>query len=624
MIKKECPYDGLWRPGESLPELPFGQQERLEDVPDWLDYLWVPEGAGVWWEPVERFLKLAGVFVWPDGFNAGERVSFDGWQLARLIIPLHGLYWQGESRDIGLKQGLDPIELPTVGTRVHREAGLLIGRGAGKSGWASVEALVETLDVLSPRSDVGLYASSRDQASIVFDPGVSMVEAAPQQVQDRLSINKTKKTITSKIDGSIITVHTGDAKREVGRKHSTIIVDEILSQKNEELYSALKTGMGKRPNCRLIWMTTPSLDENPELFARIEVEKAEDIYNNRSLKVSFLPVIYKADKDDDPFDWATIRKANPHLDCGRLDPQVVRDEMEDARKYPSNLAAFKVFRLCMWGEGGDKFIPLDAFDDCAADKDKQVPKLSELEGLYCGIGLDLSRTTDLTCISLMWWDSEKDSLYLLWHHFASEATFQRINAWTSGGLQRWVDNKQIKMDVTGTERIDHEDVQKYLFRYANRFNAALGIDRYDAYGTLAMAEKAKIDAQALRQGTGLAHGIKLVEQQIVDRNLIHNGDPLARWCIQNAEVRYNTEGWSYLVRPEKRSSTKIIDPAVAAVMAADRIIHLQLEHVKSKTTYLVAETDKDVKKEESAINEYGIIDWDEMELWTPEQEVVSA
>ena len=499
---------------------------------------------------------------------------------------------------------------------------LLIGRGAGKSSWASVEALVETLDVLQPKSDVGLYAASREQASIVFNPVADMVTAAPAQIKDRLNVNRTQKTITARQDGSQITVHTGEARREVGRKHSSAFIDELLAQRNEELYAAVKTGAGKRPNCRIITMTTPSLDTNPELFARLEVERAEEVAEDRASRPSLLPVIYRASKTDDPFDWDTVRKANPHLDCGRLDPQVIRDEMNDAMRIPSELAQYRVFRLCIWGEGGDPFIPLDAFDACAATEENKFPSLSELEGLPCGIGLDLSRTTDLTCISLMWWNPENDNLYQLWHHFASQATYERITGWTTGGLAKWVEDGLVKMDISGTDRIDHEVVQDAFFRYASRFNACLGVDRYDAYGLLAAAEKKGLDVTPLRQGTGLAHGIKMTEERIVDRGILHNGDPLVRWCYQNAEVRYTTEGWAHLVRPAARKSTKIIDPAVAGVMAADRIISLQKDYYRrlnygAATTGRNADTPTitEISLAAEMVKANAIIDWDDMDDW---------
>ena len=149
----------------------------------------------------------------------------------------------------------------------------------------------------------------------------------------------------------------------------------------------------------------------------------------------------------------------------------------------------------------------------------------------------------------------------------------------------------------------------------------MGVDRYDAYGTLALAERQGIPMQPLRQGSGLAHGIKLVEQQIIDRGITHNGDPLARWCFQNAEVKYNNEGWAYLVRPSDRRSSKIIDPAIAAVMAGDRIIHLQNEAAKVREYGIGYKEYEEEEKREDLGNDAlrndaepsAIIDWNELE-----------
>lgn len=603
----------LWYPGDKVPELPEGQHERL--TPGWEDKLWLPAGAGINWKPIIRFLTLAALFKWPDGFNANEKVTFDSWQLEDLIIPMHGMYWVPNVADH--YQHINKYERPVPETRVVKETMLMIGRGAGKSSWAAVEAVVETLDAKRPNSNVGLYAASRDQAtSLLYEPIKNLISTAPEQVQDRFHYLDAQKRIVSNTDRSFIKVHTGEANKEVGGKHTTAIIDEILAQKNAKLVSTVQTGAGKVVNSLIIYMTTPSLEDNPEQFARIEVSKAESIAADREIEPSFLPVLYCADAKDDLFAWETIEKANPHLACGRLDASVIRKEMDNARKYPSNLAAFKVYRLCMWGEGGDLFIPLADYDACIASEDRPLPSPEELATFHCGIGLDLSRTTDLTCLSLMWWDEETDNLYLLWHHFASEATYNRINAWTNNRLSEWVEGGQVRMDVTGSDRIDHVMVQDQLFKYTNRFNAHIGIDRYDAYGTVALAEKQGIPVQPLRQGPGLAHGIKLVEQQMIDRGIIHNGDPLARWCFQNAEVRYNIEGWSYLVRQADRRSTKIIDPAVAAVMAADRIIFLREEAANRTEYHAITHSAEDIPKPVDRYYAEGptatTVDWDNL------------
>ena len=156
----------------------------------------------------------------------------------------------------------------------------------------------------------------------------------------------------------------------------------------------------------------------------------------------------------------------------------------------------------------------------------------------------------------------------------------------------------------------------------------IGVDRYDAYGTVAIAEKNGMDHQVLRQGTGLAKGIKMVQEQMIDHNIIHNGDPLARWCIQNAEVRNNSaEGWVYLVKPTKQSSTKIIDPAAAAVMAADRIIYLKELLAEKKAEYAAAKKkgkeNEVVEEQEKELDPYDII-WEELAEYDPWEVGINA
>ena len=580
------PSDYRWEIGMPIPELPLGQHEKLQDVPSWQEDFYIPPGATIWWDPIIRFLKFASMFRWPDGFNQGERCTFDGWQLADILIPLHGTYWAQDAVDLALEKGSHEYEVPIVGTRTYNSVGLLIARGAGKSAWASVEALVECIDPVYANSNTGLYALDGEQAMIMFEPIVQMIKNAPPEIQERLQIKTTAKEITSRVDNSLISVHTGSAKKEVGRKHTTAFVDEILSQPNAKLYNAIVTGLGKRLNTRLAWMTTPSEDDDPELFARLEVERAEAIAEDRALDHNMLPIIYKAHKNDDPFAWETLEKANPHLKCGRLDVQRLKKEMEDAKKYPSKRPAWSVFRLCLWQGSADSFIPINSWDMCAGE----LPPLEELasEEYKCAIGLDLSRTIDLTSMAIWWWKPDPGRtepggplfdgpMYLTWAHFMSQLMYERIESWT-GELGNWIEEGLVKVSIVGNEQIDYQEVHSYLFKTANRFNAIVGLDQYDAFSTRAIGEKLGIDMLPLRQGSGLAHGIKLLETQIIDENIVHNGDPLARWSMSKAEVRINAEGRISLVRPTRKSSDRIIDPVAAAVMAGDRIIYLMDQH----------------------------------------------
>ena len=608
------PEDHRWEIGMPIPELPGGQHERLQDVPGWEEDFFVPPGATIWWEPIIRFLKFASIFRWPDGFNQGQPCTFDGWQLADILIPLHGTYWTEDAVTLSQEQGLSVYETPIVGTRVYNTIALLIARGAGKSAWASVESLVECIDPVYANSDTGLYALDGEQAMIMFEPILQMVREAPESIQERLKILTAGKKIVSRVDNSSITVHTGSARKEVGRKHTTAFVDEILSQPNSQLYNAIVTGLGKRLNTRLAWMTTPSEDDNPELFARLEVERAELIAEDRSLDYNTLPIIYKANKDDDPFSWETLEKANPHLKCGRLDVQRIRKEMEDAKRYPSNRQAWNVFRLCIWQGSADTFIPLADWDTCAGE----LPSPKELESseYKCAVGLDLSRTIDLTSMAVWWWKPDPGRtepggplfdgpMYLTWSHFMSQLMLDRINSWTNGEMSRWIEDGKVQASVVGKEQIDYQEVHSVLFKTAKRFNAIVGLDQYDAFSTKAIGQKLGIDMLPLRQGSGLAHGIKLLETQIIDKNIIHSGDPLARWSMSKAEIRINNEGRISLVRPTKKSSDRIIDPVSAAVMAGDRIIYLMDQHYTA-LNYDSATLARETRDEENINMQYEI------------------
>ena len=157
------------------------------------------------------------------------------------------------------------------------------------------------------------------------------------------------KKVTAPAVGGELVVRSGDADAEMGLNPSIALVDELASLRTRELWDAVKSAFGKRPEGLLITMTTPSLDVGK--FARLEYDNAKQIQADRSLDPTYLPVIYETTEKDNPFVRATWVKANPGIESGFLDEKIIAQEAADAQRDKTTGARVSGFAVRAVGAG---------------------------------------------------------------------------------------------------------------------------------------------------------------------------------------------------------------------------------------------------------------------------------
>ena len=209
------------------------------------------------------------------------------------------------------------------GLRVCETVFLLAARGIGKTTLAAAVGLfgLTFLGVAAPEVDI--FAVSREQADRVFECAVHFVHNS-DELSTKLAVFQYKRKIEYAAVSGVMVVRSGDAEAELGHNPSMVLFDELLAQKNRQLWDTVTTSMGKRPEGLLMVLTTPSV--KVETFARLEYDNAKRILEERSLDRSYLPVIFESDPEDDPWDEATWHKACPALKSGFLDINIYRRE----------------------------------------------------------------------------------------------------------------------------------------------------------------------------------------------------------------------------------------------------------------------------------------------------------
>ena len=485
--------------------------------------------------------------VWPHGFRAGEPIVWADWQRDRVIRPMFG------------------IRRKATDLRRIRTVFICAARGIGKTTFAGALGLFGLAAMNEPAPNVDLFAFSKPQASLMFKAIAHLVRNSPVLAQE-LSVKDASKVVEYKRTGGELVARTGDDNAEVGLNGHMILFDELLSQKDRALWDVIVTSMGKRPEGVLIVLTTPS--KKVQVFAKREYMNAKEIQVDRKLDESYIPIIFEADKDDDMFAESTWHKACPALADKYIDIEIYRSEANAAQRDATKLHAFKVFRLALWADSGHGYINMDKWDENIADP----PSIEDLVEMKCYIGVDMAGTTDIASACLLFYDDAAETCYALWRHWTTEVMSEKLNEWTQGLWSLWVQNPSVHVSEAKGRWISAVEVANTVIQDSDVFEPiGIGIDSFRSHELNKEFSEYELPVQLLAQtGRAMQASIERVSAMTSANKLFHNGDPIARWACNNADVIYDSQGYPKVVKKDLEERCVRIDPVDALCMAMDR------------------------------------------------------
>ena len=188
--------------------------------------------------PSQNFALFCRSFLThTKGTMGGQPLILDRWQMRDIIRPL-----------------LD-TRLPDK-RRQYRKCFTLVPRKNGKTTLAAAIALYFLFADDEPGAEIISAAADSDQAAIAFDIAKKMVQSSSQ-----LSAKcKVYRRYIEANRGATYKVIAADAAGNLGQNTSTLILDEVLAQKDSSLYEALLTGMAARSQPLAFMISTAGTD----------------------------------------------------------------------------------------------------------------------------------------------------------------------------------------------------------------------------------------------------------------------------------------------------------------------------------------------------------------------------
>ena len=432
-------------------------------------------------------------------------------------------------------------------------------RGNGKTGLLAGLMLCHLLGPeAEPRGACFSAAIDRQQASIIFDEMVAIIEAVPE-FKCRVNVRRWHKMIEVKHgdgEGSVYEALSSDSRRGHGLAPSFWCYDELAQAKDRRLLDNLTTAMGKRKRALGIIISTQAADSEHPLSQIID-----DGLTGTDPNV--LVHLTAAPMDADPFDEATIRACNPAAGIF-LDEQVLFDEAARAKRMPSFESAFRNLRLNqrIAADMQDQFITPEVW--ALGDAPINESLFTDLNRQVFG-GIDLSARLDLTAAVFAVEDND-GVVHLMpraWTPAASvaERTLRDrapYDAWVRGGL----------IEAVPGPAIDYAWVATELAEVAGKMPLTrVAYDRWRIELLRKELTEIGVILPLVEMGQGfkdISPAIEAFEALAAEGRIRHGGHPVLRWCMSNCVIARDPAGGRKL---DKVRSFGRIDLAQAAVMA---------------------------------------------------------
>ena len=448
------------------------------------------------------------------------------------------------------------------GYRQFNTAYIEIPKKQGKSELAAAVALLLTCGDGEERAEVYGCASDRQQASIVFNVAADMVRMCPALAK-RVKILDSQKRLIYLPTNSIYQVLSADVSNKHGFNTHGVVFDELHTQPNRKLHDVMTKGSGDARMQPCFFNITTAGTDTKSICYELH-QKAKDIIEGRKIDPTFYPVIYGANEEDDWTDPKVWAKANPSLGI-TVAIDKVHAACESAKQNPGEENSFRQLRLNQWVKQAVRWMPMDKWDKCAFAVNED-----DLEGRVCYGGLDLSSTTDITALVLVFPPIDEDDKYVVLPYFWIPEDNMELRV-RRDHVPYDVWERQNHLNTTEGNVVHYGYIEKFIERLGERFNIReIAFDRWGAVQMVQNLEGMGFTVVPFGQGfKDMSPPTKELMKLVLEEKIAHGGHPVLRWMMDNIFIRTDPAG---NIKPDKEKSTEKIDGAVATIMALDRAI----------------------------------------------------
>lgn len=465
------------------------------------------------------------------GALAGTRIILEPWQIF-ILTTVFG-WVDGEKK------------------RRFRHVYIEVPRGNGKSALSSGVALYALAADGEGGAECYTFATTRDQARIVFDTSKAMVSMSPDLARE-FGLTKQAHSVTVMKSGSVLMPKSAEGSTLDGLNTHIAVIDELHAHKTRELYDVVVTSLGKRRQ-PLLWVITTAGFDNAGICYEVRTMVTR-VLDRTVIDDAQFGIIYTIDPGDDWRTEAALKKANPNWGVSVMPAEVMRLQ-RTAMELPSSQNNFKTKHLDVWCSASAAWMDSNAWAAC---EDTGLD-LADFEGCPCWIGLDLAAKNDITAKVRLF--PYKDGFAVFAEYYLPKISIEKA---TNSQYSGW----EIEGRLTATDgaMTDMKVVEEGLREDLSRFDVqAIGFDPWNALSlSTSLANDGAPMVEYRNTVEKFSDPMKRVEAMVQGGKLRHGDDPVMRWMMGNVVAKRDAKDNIF---PRKERYENKIDGVVALIMA---------------------------------------------------------
>lgn len=495
------------------------------------------KGLYEWSEPeAHRVCRFVELLTHTKGELAGQRVVLEPWQIFILTTVF------------GWRRRAD-------GGRRFRRVYIEVPRGSGKSTLSSGVALYCLLADHEPGADVYSFATTRDQAKIVFGDAKVMAEHNPA-LRERFGLQVLANALYVPSTNSTLQAKSAEGSTLDGLNTHLAVVDELHAHKTRAVYDVVETSLGKRRSSLLWCITTAGFDTSGICY---EVRTmCTKVLSRLADDETQFAIIYTIDDGDDWSSMESLEKANPNWGVS-VRPEVITSLLQKAKTLPSAINNFKTKHLDVWCSARSAWLDMRAWKRC----ETTGLELSDFEGQPCFIGLDIGSKSDLTVKTYLFpFEEDGKDKYALFcecwlpSKAIETSTNSQYSGWVRSGYIQETDGAMTDLNVI--EESIREDLSRFDVQTVT----------YDPWQATQIATSLSDEGAPMLECRftvqNVSDPMKTLEALVIDSRIVHDGNPVMAWMMGNVEARIDAKDNIF---PRKERHENKIDGAVAAILA---------------------------------------------------------
>jgi len=490
-------------------------------------------------------LKFASILQHWEGEFAGKPIIFEPWQIF-ILGQLYG--WRRKSD----------------GKRRFKKAFIFVARKNGKTLLASVLMLYHLF--AENGAQVYSIATKKDQARISWNNCKQFI-LRNKKLKDLCKIYFG--TIVYPQKASKIEALSSESDTMDGLNPSFCLADEVAAYKSGSLIDVISSGMLSREDPLLVQITTGSASTSN--IGYYEYERSQKVLQGIVEDDSYFTILYSIDSEDNWKDSSMYIKANPSLGITISLESLIRAR-DEATIAPYREQEFLIKNLNLFENISMSWISDKKAIKAAENWKKYDITKRDLSKLPCMAAIDLSKRTDFTSMTLVWYLEDIDK-YVAKHHLyiPSEQVEQKMRK-DSPLIKHWIDEGLIT--ATAGEVIDYQILVNDLKKAITDYNIIEAVYDPALSGILEHLVEEQIPelhlTKFVQKPIYMAPLTTEYETILVGEKLC-DCNPAWRWMLSNATIQVGGTGLVYIDKIDDRKSSRRIDCVITSIMALGRL-----------------------------------------------------